>query len=540
MNIIKITLLCLWVYSGFAQLTNSDLPIVIINTQGKTIVDEPKTLVQFQIIYNGEGKTNKVTDAPNHYDSFAGVEFRGSSSQMFPKKPYGLELRNADGSENPKELLGMPKESDWILFASYNEKSLMHNVFTLQMAGKLGIYAPKTRYVELIFNDQYQGVYVFMEKIKRDKGRLDISNLKVEDLADDQLTGGYIIKIDKSTGTNLGSFTSKYANRDNNYTSYFYESPKTINNTQKQYIKSYVTKFEDAVYGPDFRDPVKGYIPLIDVGSFVKMFVVNEISRNIDGYRISSFLYKDRDSKGGKLAAGPPWDYDISYGNADYCQGNRSDLFAYKFNQICPTDYWLVPRFWDRMLDDPAFIGEMRNVYFEERKTGGKLSTENLMADIDKIALEIKDAQVRNFQKWPILGTYVWPNPQPIASTWEGEVLELKTWLTARLNWLDENMPKEFVITSNAEPEQNWRVFPNPFLDKIQIELTSKEKAIGEATLFDQTGKLLLSEKLEIVEGKNYLNIDIPQNLNIQGVTLMKIKLPSGEVIFKKLLKVSN
>ena len=290
-------------YAACAQLTTSKLPIFIINTKGQTIVDEPKILAELKVVYNGEGKDNKLTDTQYHYNSFVGIEYRGSSSQMFPKKPFGIELRTEKGENNPLALCGLPKESDWILYASYNEKSLMHNVLSMSLARQIGMNASRTKYVEVVIDNLYQGVYVLMEKIKVDKNRVDIATLKPEDTAGDELTGGYIVKIDKSTGTNYGTFRSNYTNTNGFANQYFYHLPKTINDTQRNYIRAYIRKFEDAVYGKDYKDELNGYAQYVDLSSFAKMFIINEVSRNIDGYRISSYFYKDKDSKGGKLTA---------------------------------------------------------------------------------------------------------------------------------------------------------------------------------------------------------------------------------------------
>ena len=137
MNRIGLTLALLFsVKFCFSQLSSSKLPIFIINTQGQTISDEPKILAELKVVFNGEGAENKLSDTKFHYNSYVGIEYRGSSSQMFPKKPFSIELRTEKGANNPIALCGLPVESDWILFASYNEKSLMHNVLTMSLPGK--------------------------------------------------------------------------------------------------------------------------------------------------------------------------------------------------------------------------------------------------------------------------------------------------------------------------------------------------------------------------------------------------------------------
>ncbi|CAN1501043.1 Spore coat protein CotH [Spirosomataceae bacterium] len=526
-------------YAAFAQLTTSKLPIFIINTKGQTIVDEPKILAELKVVYNGEGKDNKLTDTEYHYNSFVGIEHRGSSSQMFPKKPFGIELRTEKGENNPLALCGLPKESDWILYASYNEKSLMHNVLSMSLARQMGMNASRTKYVEVVIDNLYQGVYVLMEKIKIDKNRVDIATLKPEDTAGDELTGGYIVKIDKSTGTNYGTFRSNYTNTNGFANQYFYHLPKTINDTQRNYIRAYIRKFEDAVYGKDYKDELNGYAQYVDLSSFAKMFIINEVSRNIDGYRISSYFYKDKDSKGGKLTASPPWDYDISYGNADYCQGQRYDLWAYKFNEICPRDGLQVPVFWERMVSDPKFIGELRNVYFEQRKRGGVLDHDRIVKEIDNLKLNLGEAAVRNFQKWPIIGTYVWPSPQPVPATWDLELVELKNWIFNRLTWMDRNFPEEFVVTSNELPSEILQVtaFPNPFVDKLQVKISSQNTQKAEVSFSDITGRVILKKAIELASGENFVDFDQIQNVN--DFLFLKVKTASGVMELKKVVRVN-
>lgn len=198
-------------YSGYAQtFTSSNLPIVVINTNGQTILDEPKITVDIGIIDNGIGQRNNLTDPYNNYSGKAAIEIRGSSSQSFPKKQYGVELRDAAGNDVSAPLLGLPPEEDWVLFAPYNDKTLMRDVLAYKIARDQGRYAPRTRYCELVLNGQYQGIYVLIEKVKRDNNRVDVNKLDPDENSGNDLTGGYIIKIDKETGSGNGGWTSNY------------------------------------------------------------------------------------------------------------------------------------------------------------------------------------------------------------------------------------------------------------------------------------------------------------------------------------------
>jgi hypothetical protein len=545
MKKIYLSLLLLGFHSAFVLAQNFDsstLPLIFINTQGTAIVDDPKIKAKMDIIYNGPGQVNRMTDKPNHYSGFIGIETRGSSSQMFPKKSYGIELWDDKNNSKDASLFGMPEESDWILYASYNEKSLMHNVLTMKLAREMNIYASRTQYVEVFLNNQYMGVYVFMEKIKRAKGRVDIAKLKEDDLKGDDITGGYIIKVDKTTGTTLGGWTSQYQNNApaTNRTFYQYEAPKSITPEQKTYISSYFSTAETALKSSNFRDKENGYRKYFDTQSFIKLFLTNEIAKNLDGYRISTFFYKDKDSKGGKIKAGPPWDYDLTYGNGNYCEGDSYKGFAYKFNNVCPTDGFQVPFWWERMMEDSAFVRELGEEYAFQRKRGA-LQLDKINKYIDSLTVILQAPSFRNFQKWPILGIYVWPQPNPISNSWFGEVDELKQFIVNRLNWLDANIkqPADLRITANEENATNilsMNAYPNPFLDRIYVNIHSPKTEKANLILYDTNGKVLTRIQETLQAGENQVLIQVPASLHLSSINLLQLEA-NGRTLVKKMVQ---
>ena len=119
--VISILLLVCCRWASAQILTDSNLPIVVIETDGGVnIPDEPKVLGTMKIIWHQDGSRNYLTDVNNpeflNYNGRIGIERRGSSSQNLPKKPYGLTtLQNDDVTNNNVSILGMPKENDWIL-----------------------------------------------------------------------------------------------------------------------------------------------------------------------------------------------------------------------------------------------------------------------------------------------------------------------------------------------------------------------------------------------------------------------------------------
>ncbi|MCU0326385.1 MAG: CotH kinase family protein [Spirosomaceae bacterium] len=525
------------------QLTTSNLPIIIIDTKGKVILDEPKVSAEMKIINNGKGKTNKITDKPTDYDGLIGIELRGSSSQMWPKKPYGFELQDAKGNALNASIFGFPPESDFTLFASYNERSLMHAVLAFKLAREIFPYASRTQYIELVLNGQYQGIYVVMERIKRDVNRVNISNLREEDIKGDELTGGYIIKIDKPTGSNLGSWTSQYSNNPMNPAKksvYFYEAPKSINNFQKAYIKAFMDSVENAIQAPNFTDPRMGYRKFINTSSFVKMMVLNEVTKNIDGYRISSFFYKDKNSKDGRLVCGPPWDYDFSFGMPDYCDGWTTFNFVFEnFNTICSNDNWQVPFFWNRLVQDKAFYNELKTEYTFQRIKGA-LRLERIKAHIDSMATELQEAQVRNFQKWRILGRYDWPT-KTFPATWEGEVAEIFPWVEARLNWLDRQWLDVSLIgqiTSNEDEIGNTdlKIYPNPVSERFKVEFYSSKAQKVNFLISDELGRTIYTTDKEVNFGLNQIELNAEKMLKSNSINVIHLNI-DGKKFSQKVVK---
>ncbi|MBK7634389.1 MAG: CotH kinase family protein [Saprospiraceae bacterium] len=273
-------------FCGMAQVnfTSSNLPIIIINTNGQSISDEPKITADMGIIYNGQGEINKVSDQKNNYNGKVGIELRGSTSQSFPKKPYGFETRDNTGEDLDVSLLGMPKESDWTLNATYNDKSLMRDGLAYILAGSVMEYAPRVRYCELVLNNSYMGVYLLIEKIKRDKNRVNISKMEVADNSGDALTGGYIIKLDKTTGSNSRSgWFSRYkpftGALSNTYFQYEYPSVDNITDAQKNYIQNHIHNVEDVIASNDYKNTSNGYRKYIDVNSLMDFIIINELTK---------------------------------------------------------------------------------------------------------------------------------------------------------------------------------------------------------------------------------------------------------------------
>jgi hypothetical protein len=387
------------------------------------------------IIDNGFGFINSINDPFNIYNGKISIEYRGSQSQSFPKKSYALETQNSIGNNNNVSLLGMPVENDWILYAPYSDKSLMRNFLTFDLGRKLGNYSPRTVYCELVVNGDYKGIYILMEKIKRDNDRVDIAKLDTNDLAGDSLTGGYIIKVDKFTGTGgwEDSWQSNYSTIGGNPLTIQYHYPESDDMLpqQKSYIESYVDSFEYALSASFFADTTIGYNKYIDVNSFIDFYIVKELTLNLD--RHSTFMYKDRRSNGGKLTMGPLWDFNLAFGNVDYSNGGIPT--GWVVNSVFGGDH---PFWFERLLDDTTYQNKLkcRWEYLRERS----FSQDSIFNFIDSISFYLDSAQQRNFQRWNLLSPF-----------FQKEIDILKDWLEDRLVWLDSNMPGNCYITNPIE-----------------------------------------------------------------------------------------
>ena len=512
-----------------SQFESSNLPIVIINTNGQTILDDPKIRADFSIVYNGPGVRNFLSDNPS-FTSKVGIEIRGSSSQSFPKKSYGFETWDALNNAIDTTILGMPSESDWILNANYTDKTLCRNVLAYQTWISMGHYGTRYRFCEVLINGEYLGIYILSEKIKRDKNRLNIAKLTTLQNIDDPLTGGYIFKIDKMTGSGGDGWTSFFQPlvHDNGQTIYFqYDYPKSIDITQAQktYIQNYMKTFESTLAGPNFSDTLIGFRKYAVESTFVDYFLVNEVSKNVDGYRLSTFLNKERDSKGGKLRIGPMWDYDIAWHNANYCGGDELTGWAYQFP--CTYDYWQVPFWWDRMMQDPLFINHLKCRWLFLRNT--VLNNATFDHQIDSISGMLNEAQQRNFTVWPILGVYVWPNPSPFPATYGEEISNLKTWIHQRLAWMDASLPGTCQPTGIPEQsiaESDLQVFPVPCRAELNIRYKVSRQVEVHWELIDAVGQIIQRQPPAMHDAGVYLN---QVNTTVLKPGIYFLKLTVGE-----------
>jgi spore coat protein CotH len=430
----------------------SQIPYLIVDTHGGAIQFEPKIPATLRE-YNQQQLVGETE---------IGIEYRGKTSyRLSNKKGFNIETVNGDVS-----FFGLPPEEDWRLIGHIVnlkdkyifDRSLMYNYIGYEMARSIGRYASRCKFVELQLNDEYLGVYMFAEKLKRDDNRIVIKSLNASST---NLTGGYILTIDKTSVGDGGigkplsyfddnwdddarytlqnSFRSKYdifgkaisfapfgaPYHSQKYleTYFLYEYPKEADITanQKAYIASYIDQFEAALLADDFTTSVRTYTKFIDQSSFIDYFIINELCRNVDAYRLSTYLQKDRD---GKLAMGPVWDFDIGFDNGGRIPMND---WVINYNKYVLNDPWMVHFWWTRLLSDPLFKAAVKQRWTSLR--ADQLSTSKLLQRVDDTASLLKEngAVKRNYEKWD----------QNIGVNYDASVNAMKTFLQQRAEWMD-------------------------------------------------------------------------------------------------------
>ncbi|MCP3933374.1 MAG: T9SS type A sorting domain-containing protein [Bacteroidetes bacterium] len=527
-------------------ITDSELPLMIINTNGQVIPDEPRIVADMGLIYNGEGQTNSVFDTWNEYSGKISIERRGESSQGFEKKSYSLEFQNDDGSNNNVSVLGLPKENDFVLHGPYSDKTLMKNVLTYELFRRTGRWAPRTRYIELLINGDYRGIYVLTEKIKRDDNRVDIDKLTDNDILPLDISGGYILRRDKKGGLATDEYWTSPVPQpyhERMWYEYYYPERGKLTDDQANYIKDWMQTFDEMMTSDNFDDPNTGYSEYIRVKSFIDMMFINEITKGIDNYLFSTYFYKENDTDGGQLVAGPPWDFNISYGNVNYgYDWNAPETFGWGYPQGSRV-YWF-----ERLMEDETYKNKVYCRWTEFRET--IFSDENVEGIIDSCVLVLGDAVDRNFAKYPTLGTYIWPNLL-YPDTYEEEIENLRTWLLDRLAWMDsqwygigDDCPPIPVNTNHSEIAgvTSVRAFPNPSdLSSLYIKVLFSDTQLKELTaqVFDLQGRILTEQRLndDTQKGRNIFQISNLSHL-APGVYIYKIYDPSGIVGVGKISKI--
>ncbi len=521
----------------YHSFSSSNMPIVIINTNNQTIVQTGKITADMGIIYNGIGIRNHMTDPWNNYSGKIGIEIRGNYSASLPQLPYDFETRDALGNGMDTSLIGMPSENDWCLVAMYNDKSFMRNMLSYNTFYDMGHWGPRNKLCEVILNGEYQGVYSLTETIKRDSNRVNIAKLDTNEVVWPNVSGGYIFKTDYWDNSN--SWLLNYHPIDHPtldvHMVYFYPKPTVIVPQQQAYIQGAVNDLEAALYGPNFGDLTVGYRKYMSERSFIDYFIVNELSRNTDGFKKSCYFYKEKDvtSTGviGKIKAGPVWDFDWAWKDIWDCiifQATDGSGWSYHVND-CGSDVngtgWYV-----RLLQDTTFANDL-NCRWQELR-GTLLDTTRMFHFIDSIAAYSNEAQARHYAYWGNMGAATGTAEiEPPRQSYQEEVDSLKSWIRRRISWMDANMPGNSSqcnltgIADNQNANAAVATYPNPFASEIHLSFVLAQPENVEMELFNALGQTVQPNQKEHHNGGGTQVFTFNADANLPpGIYLLRIK----------------
>lgn len=444
--------------------TSADVPIVIM----EGYVDfkpDPENKVDWNdlgvmVFEPPEGGTASLSDLPTTA-ARAGYRVRGQSSANFPKTPYRVELWGTEDDDADQPFVGMPSESDWAFVGPCADRSLIRNALVYSLGAEMNLSTMQLRFAEVYINQDggpleqsdFEGVYAVTQSIKNQKTRLDLKQLREDDIDLPTISGGYIFKFDqRAVSEEEGEVFVKCRGADGEVIDNGAEGcwedmelvdPAPANEQQMAYIEGEIQTLHDLLHA----EPLGDYQSRIDLPSFIDHFVINELTMDVDAYIRSHYMHKDRD---GLIKAGPLWDYNFAMGSI----GAVQEDFTYNTTRSGngTNDWHLI------MGPDPTFHEQLAARYRELRV--GILSDAELFARIDQIAAPLVNAATRDLQRWPVgecgFGGFG-PGPGPggvggspaveedwtlsdptvALMSWQSELDDLKAWLSERLAWLD-------------------------------------------------------------------------------------------------------
>ena len=427
-----------------AELQNfsSRLPVLILDNHGagplkKDLVDHPGWLYRYPA--SGPPALSNVTDVATAVN----MTVRGSSSAGFPKKSYSLDLRDGNGGKNSQPLVGSVPSKNWVLNGPwYFDISFIKNSFIYTLSNRMNRWAPATQPVELYFHHtgdlgaaDYAGVYILTESIEVDDQKVDIKSLQDSASPTADPTGGYLIKLDSPDADEFSWLTTRDVPGGNSEVIVASHKAAELSTAQRNYIRNYVQQMEDTLFTEFQKGFVtRNYLDYIDRASWVDHHLLNVFASNFDAFERSAYFSKDR---GGKLVAGPIWDFDRAFGAATY--------FA-----KTPPDMWFIPGgvnffqtgWWGALTRDAEFMQDWVDRWQSLRQN--LFSDASLLGLADSLSGVIgPEALARDTAKWP-------QTTPEYATGATGGVAAMKTWITARTAWIDAQLVAAPSITAGA------------------------------------------------------------------------------------------
>lgn len=408
------------------KLTTSELPILKVESRTPNIPDEPKVRGLLHIDY---------PEKSDHLDVMnleLAIEVRGTTSQAMSKKSFSINIGDHKDLET---ILGMPSAKKWVLYGPYMDRTLLRNAFMYSTSQKMGHYSTRFNFCELVINGAYQGIYMLCERIEFRKHRLTGNPIDRKDADSLATDGDFLLQIDRGTSNTWSSKTGQEFNGGQH--EYEFSDPKAdkLSDLQQDYVKAFLYEFETAIIGEAKNPDSKQYENYLNPSLFYDYIILNELSKNIDAYRLSTFLIKRGPTAGGKIEPGPVWDYNFSLGLPTLGEGYKTDGFIYN-NTFDLTPYW-----WTVLMENNHFSSGLKKRYAELRQT--VLHRDTLYREWQTLQEMVEPALDRNFTKWSAFGKAdFWPNHNT-AYNYQESCDYLNNWLTSRIAWLDEQWLNE-------------------------------------------------------------------------------------------------
>lgn len=402
----------------------SRLPVLILDTLGTDIATSSQASLAHVTLHEPIDGRTTLTNPPT-LTSRVSQRVRGSTSSGMPQPGFAMEFIDEFNQERDLPLLGLPADSDWILYApNAYDPVLIHNPFVHQLSRDMGRYSPRTRFVEMFIVrsagpvrlSHYAGLYVLEEKIKIGKNRVNIDRLDGDDLKPPDITGGYLLKVDR-----LGPGESGLFSHGERGIIHVEPREQVIALPQRapqlRYLLNYFEEFERALDSDDWKDPVRGYRAYLDVDAAIDFHVLEVLSGNVDALVLSTYFHKPRN---GKLTFGPHWDFDRALGSTD---GRDEDP------RVWSTGPFFGGPWWPRLFTDSDFWQRWVDRWQELRRD--HFAVTNLNRLIDQLAAEIKEAQPRQYRRWDF---------QPRGGSYQSELALMKEWLSNRIDFIDSQL----------------------------------------------------------------------------------------------------
>jgi hypothetical protein len=449
---------------------STDLPLILIESDEFGIpFSHVEVPAMMKIIDHAGEQLNHPSDISFTYNGPISIEVRGGSSQYFPKQPFNIETRHADGSNNNVSLLGMPAENDWALIGPISDRSLLRHTFTYELGRKQGHWEPRSKYCELILNGEYLGLYVLTEKIKPDKNRLNISKLTDTDLFEEDVTGGYIFWKSGNWPIII-----------------YYPNSNKIQEEQEAYLEAFVQRYWDVIFSDNWLNGEIDYRDYVNIESMLDYMIICELSCDHDKYSQSTYMYKDRSDKDSLIHFGPLWDFNYAYGNS---------------SESMATDQWHFNREsgaqFRRLFQDTSLTHRFAEKWHSQRQRF--LHTDSLFALIDSLSTHFTAARKRDSMVWDAYATVNVYFAKDTVYRYDQVIYNLKEWIQRRVAWIDTWIDSIYFPYTVVEPESiaqysqglKLKVYPNPFRNEIKIEPASPFSGSLRLELRNPMGQLV-------------------------------------------------